>query len=247
MRFLLALVPVALLAGCGGGGNNTSSDLPKASTPVAAIPAPAGKSWTDVVEATPEGGYRMGNPNAPIKLLEYGSRTCPVCGEFGRTGMEPLEQKYVATGKVSYEFREFLVHGAPDIAPALLGRCGGAAPFFPLLEQMYQAQEPVEQKMMSDDAKTLQQRTASLPPIEIGKAWGQFLGYIDFVKQRGIPEAKAMQCLNDQKELDRITKIMQDATDKGVNGTPSFFINGVQVPDAITWQQLEPKLRDAGA
>ena len=55
------------------------------------------------VVATPEGGHRMGNPNAPIKLVEYGSRGCPVCGRFAAEGMEPLRTKYISTGKVSYE------------------------------------------------------------------------------------------------------------------------------------------------
>ena len=44
-----------------------------------------------VVSKTPEGGYIVGNPDAPIKLLEYGSRTCPTCGAFGRAAMQPLE------------------------------------------------------------------------------------------------------------------------------------------------------------
>ena len=34
------------------------------------------------VVRTPAGGYRQGNPDAPVKLIEYGSRTCPTCARF---------------------------------------------------------------------------------------------------------------------------------------------------------------------
>ena len=69
-RLLLLALPLALAA-CGGGNGDANSSAPAAS-PVAAVPAPAGKDWTQVVSKTAE-GYVMGNPDAPIKLVEYGS------------------------------------------------------------------------------------------------------------------------------------------------------------------------------
>jgi hypothetical protein len=60
--------------------------------------APAGKDWTQVVSKTGE-GFVMGNPNAPIKLVEYGSRLCPACGAFAREGYEPLTNDYVKSGR----------------------------------------------------------------------------------------------------------------------------------------------------
>ena len=73
---------------------------------------------------TPEGGFRMGNPAAPIKLIEYGSLACPHCRHFAETGYKPLLQNYVRTGRVSYEFRNLLISG-PDISVSLLARCFG--------------------------------------------------------------------------------------------------------------------------
>ena len=168
---------------------------------------------------------------------------------FGRTGQEPLENNYVKTGKVSYEFREFLVHGAPDMPGALLGRCAGPGPFFPLLEAMFQDQDKMEPKLADQQATSaLQQSLVNAPPAKVATAWAEYLGYIDFVKQRGIPEAQARACLNDTKALDAITKVMQDASqNKGVTGTPTFFINGVQQQNVYTWDALEPRLKAAGA
>ena len=239
---LFAILPLLALAACGTSGDGNASG------PAAAVsgkPAPAGTSWTDTVSATPEGGMRMGNPDAPIKLVEYGSRTCPVCGAFGREGTQPLEKNYVATGKVSWEFREYLVHGQPDIPASLLGTCVDKAAFFPMLEQMYLNQDPVEEKLGSADGQALFKKMASAPPAEVATAWADFLGYVDFVKQRGLPEAKARACLADTKKLDAIVAGMRTADALGVRGTPSNFINGKQA-DAIAWPQLEAALKAAG-
>ncbi|MFL6763858.1 MAG: thioredoxin domain-containing protein, partial [Sphingomicrobium sp.] len=78
------------------------------SAPVQARKPAVRVDWTRAVAATPEGGFRMGNPAAPVKLVEYGSLACPHCRHFEATGYKPLIQNYVRTGRVSYEFRNFL-------------------------------------------------------------------------------------------------------------------------------------------
>lgn len=242
-RIILGVLPLVLTAAC------SASDAGNAGAPagsVKAITPPAGTNWLQTVAKTPEGGFRMGNPDAPLKLVEYGSRTCPVCGEFGRTGTQPLEQKYVATGKVSWEFREYLVHGQPDVPAALLGRCVPAAVFFPILEQMYINQQPVEEKMGSKEGQELFQKMQSAPPAQIAAAWADYLDYVNFFKQRGLPEPQARACLADTKSLERIMDGMRAGDAKGVTGTPSFFINDEKV-DAITWPQLEAVLTQRGA
>lgn len=238
------LLPLLLLAACSGKGDAGSGDAaPAASVPAA--PAPAGTSWVDTVVRTPEGGFRMGNPNAALKLVEYGARTCPTCGAFGREGMQPLEKGYVATGKVSYEFRDFLVHGAPDLSAALLGQCGGPATFFPILEQMYQNQEGYLTKLQQLSPAE-QNRLNALAPAQAIAALGDAMGLVDFVKQRGVPEAKARACLADAGRQDALAKATQDAQASGtVTGTPTFLLNGRKV-DALSWAQLEPELKRAG-
>ena len=64
--------------------SDSATGAPSAnSTPIAKIAPPAGKSWADTVTVTPEGGYLMGNPDAPIKLIEFGALSCSHC-EIGR-------------------------------------------------------------------------------------------------------------------------------------------------------------------
>lgn len=251
MRIKFALIPVLALAGmlaaCGSGEGNGSA--PVSATPVAPTTPPAGKAWTDVIAKTPEGGYRQGNPNAPIKLVEYGSRNCPYCGLFGRTAPEPLRKNYIATGKVSWEFRDFLIHGAPDLAAALLNQCVPDETFFPMLDKFFENQDQFLQRteQLVKTQPQLAQQLQQLPPPQAAVGFAEQLGMIEFMKQVGVPEAKARQCLGDTKKIDAIAKVNADAaTVYGVNGTPSFFINGKKV-EAGSWEQLEPLLKQAGA
>jgi protein-disulfide isomerase len=239
----LAFLPLLVLAACSG--ENAASTATAA--PVAAAPAAAGRNWTETVVRTPEGGFRMGNPDAPVKLVEYGARTCPTCGAFSREAAEPLASKYVATGKVSFEFRDFLVHGAPDLAAALLGQCGGEAPFFPILDQMYARQNETLDRLQTASPE-FQAQLNAMAPAQAISALAERMGLIDFVKQRGVPEAKARACLADTATMDRIAKQSADAQAAGtVTGTPTFLLNGKPVPGAVSWPQVEQALKAAGA
>jgi hypothetical protein len=66
---LLATAAIFASAACnaeqGASGNS--------SAPIEAVAAPNGGDWTKTVVATPEGGFLMGNPNADVKLVEFGS------------------------------------------------------------------------------------------------------------------------------------------------------------------------------
>lgn len=213
-----------------------------------AAPAPQ-PNWIATVAATPEGGYRQGNPNAPVKLIEYGSRTCPTCYQFAEQGVQPLRDQYIATGKVSYEYRDFLVHGAPDFALALLNQCVPVQRFFPVLDAIYANQPEFEKRMIALEKTSPDKIKAwqKLPPGQMATRFAEALGMIAFMQRHGIPEARARQCLADPKAGARIAKTYADgAKVHGVDGTPSFFVNGRRTR-AFSWPYLEPELRAAGA
>lgn len=244
MKSSIALALILSLAACGGGADTGNTQA----APVAAAAAPAGQDWTQTVARTDQ-GYVMGNPAAPIKLIEYGSRLCPTCGAFAREGFAPLVDTYVKSGKVSFEFREFLVHGAMDMPPALLGNCVGAEPFFPLLEQMFANQQQFVEALQKAPP-AVQQAIEAAPPAERFKLMADAMGIVDFVKQRGLPADQAQACLADAAQIDRLAKQTQDngaGAGGMVTGTPTFLLNGKVVDGAITWAQVEAALKRAGA
>lgn len=212
--------------------------------PGANVPPPAGKQWSDVVRETPEMGVVMGNPDAPAKLIEYGSYTCPHCADFTAEAAEPL-RKMVNTGRLSYEYRSFL-RDPYDLVMALIARCGGAEPFFPMTEQLFANQANFFTKAQAIDPK-FAEAALKQPPAQRFVTLGTATGMLDFAKQRGIPEAKAKQCLADGKTTDSIVaKAQEGAKQYDITGTPSFVLNGKAVDGVANWELLRAKLTEAG-
>ncbi|AQR74931.1 thioredoxin domain-containing protein [Sphingomonas sp. LM7] len=214
--------------------------------PVTAQQARPAANWVAVVVKTPEGGFRQGNPNAPIKLVEYGSRTCPTCGRFAADGVEPMRREWIASGKLSYEFRDFLIHGAPDLALALLNQCVPTPRFFPILDQMFASQQVFDgplHRLIETQPKVVE-GWQQLPPAQSATRFAEALGMIPFMKARGLPEAQARRCLANPALIKGIADTYAGGVKAGIQGTPSFFVNGRRVR-AYTWDQLQPELRAA--
>jgi protein-disulfide isomerase len=215
--------------------------------PVKAVAAPNGGDWTTVVAATPEGGFVMGNPNAPVKLVEFGSMTCPHCREFDEEAMKPLTEQYVKSGKVSFEFRNFVRDGY-DMAASVVARCGGPASFFGLTRQLYSDQPQWIAKIQAADPAQMQS-IAALPPAQQLAEVAKIAGFQQWAAMRGLPSAKLNACLAD---ADAPTKLVQMQTDAvaayELPGTPSFLINGKLVdiqPGSTPWNQVETALKGA--
>jgi len=205
--------------------------------------AQAGKDWTNTVVATPGGGFLMGNPAAPVKLLEFGSFTCPHCRAFHDEAEATLKQKYIASGKVSYEFRSFILNGI-DVPVSLLAYCMPPSAFFPTQDGLYGAQESWVGKLSKagDELEKLQ----SAPPEQQFASILRITGLDQFFKLRGLPEAKQTQCLNDQAMLKKLADIRSDAVKSyNLTGTPTFVINGTTQENVYDWKSLQPKLDEA--
>jgi len=243
MKRLALLAATALtLAAC----NDSKAPAPPAAADAAApaVAAPAGKAWVDVVAATPEGGFRMGNPDARVKLVEYASLTCPHCREFHEAAAETLKGKYVASGNVSYEYRNFVLNG-PDFAATVLARCQGETAFFGLLNAFYADQagwtEPFGRISKAD-----QEALGKLPEAQAIARMADLGGLADYVKLRGIPRGRFDQCLADPAQLKAINDLRNQAVNEyKLTGTPSFIINGTVQEGTYTWADLEPKLQAA--
>lgn len=241
-QFGIAVSALALLlAGCGSG-----SDLNAAANqnlaPLQQISPPAGGDWTQMVSQTPEGGYRIGNPNAPVKLVEYASLTCPHCRAFSADATVALRDNYVRSGQVSWEFRNFLL-GAPDVALSLLARCQPDAAFFRTIEQIYTQQS----EFIAAIDETEAQRIGALPPEQQIPPLARAMDLESFFARRGMPAARFNQCVGNQAAVRQLTDLTNQAAAPGpqqVTGTPTFFINGERA-EADTWARLEPLLRGA--
>ncbi|NUT00691.1 MAG: thioredoxin domain-containing protein [Sphingomonas sp.] len=236
------LATAAILSSAACNAENKASDKPSA--PVAAVKAPNG-DWTKIVSRTPEGGYVMGNPNAAVKLIEFGSMTCPHCAEFEEKGHDALVNNYVKSGRVSFEFRNF-VRDKFDLTASLIARCGGPERFFTLTHALYVDQRNWTAKISQTSQEQLQALDGLGPDkqfLEIAK----LAGLQQWAAQRGVPSAQSSTCLANTEETNLLVQMNGDTTTQypEFSGTPSFVINGKMLEQTATWDKLEPQLRDA--
>jgi protein-disulfide isomerase len=243
IHFLVAAAAALTSAACNADKGNNSAAVEQSQLPT--VQRPANGDWSQSVIKTPEGGFLMGDPKAKIRLVEYGSMTCPHCREFDETGVQPLIDKYVKSGQVAYEFRNYVRDGF-DLAASLVARCNGEKTFFPLTHAMYGAQNSWIEKIQATPQPQLES-LQGLPPNRQFLELSKIAGFQQFAAMRGVPEAKSAQCLSDENAVNQLVQMTSDATTAYPNfsGTPSFVINGELLERTATWKDLEPKIQAA--
>jgi protein-disulfide isomerase len=168
---------------------------------------------TDLMKAGPLGDEALGDPKAPVTVIEYASMTCPHCAHFSMATFPELKKRYIDTGKVYYIFREFPLDELAA-AGSMLARCAGNENYFPLVETLFASQRDW----------VVQKPRAPLLAI---------------VKQTGMSEEAFDACLANQQMVQEIEKTRSDASRKfGVQSTPTFFINGKLVSGDISIEEM---------
>lgn len=160
--------------------------------------ADAGQAFDLNAALAPRG---LGNPNAPIKIVEYASLTCNHCAHFHNDILPAMKSKYIDTGKVYLEFQEFPLN-APALDAALLARCLPADRYESFTGLLFKTQED----------------------------WTTRPDYIASLKQNaklaGLSDAGIEQCLQSNDLRQAIGKNIQTASEKHkIVSTPTFVIN----------------------
>lgn len=200
--------------------------------------AAATQDWTRVAARTPEGGFRVGNPAARTKVVEYLSLTCPHCAEFAHDGSAGL-MAAVRTGRVSVEYRPFVLNGV-DVAATMLARCAAPANHFAMVHALLGSQASWMGRTRNV-TEAQRQQLAALSPLQVSQRLVPLLG-LDAIGQRfGITPALRQRCMN-AASLAEIDRIKAAAERLGVQGTPTIFINGV-MQNGHHWAEIAPLLR----
>jgi len=190
----------------------------RAALVTAAAAAAAGAPAGAAVKPAP-GDMSLGNPKAPVHVVEYLSLTCPHCAHFHEGVFPAFKAKYIDTGKVYFTIRELLTAPAQVAAAGfLMARCNGGTRYFQVVDQVFKSQSRWQQ--------------GNIKPI-----------FVEIAKANGMTEDQFNACLSDEKASQALEARLTYATqtDK-VTGTPTFFVNGVQLPN-----QEVPTLADLDA
>ena len=149
---------------------------------------------------TVAGDHIMGNPDAPITVVEYASVTCAHCATWGTTIFPEFEKKFVDTGKVRYVFREFPTPPAElAMAGHLIANCAAEDKFFDIIHVQFKRQREI---LTAPDKKAEYTKLAKTAGVDFDT------------------------CMADEAEINRLTKVIDDGINIGVGVTPTFIING---------------------
>jgi protein-disulfide isomerase len=163
----------------------------------------------------------LGPAKAPVTIIEYASMTCPHCAAFEQNVLPMLRSKYIGTGKVRFVFREYPL----DInaaAASMLARCiagDDAEKFYATVSLLFKQQE----QLVAQTLVTLRL---------VGK------------QTAGMDEQAVEACEKNQALLDKIAADQKFAFETlKVEATPTFFVNGEKLKGAMSFEELDAKIK----
>ena len=173
--------------------------------------AASGGGTTSATSAAPvltDAGVAFGNPAAKVKVVEYASASCIHCAAFDAETFPAFKAKYIDTGLVRYEFREFLTSPEQYAAAAFaLARCAGPAKYMSVVEAAFRGQKEM---FATQDMRA--------PLLKVAQS-------------AGMNDDQFNKCVSDPAALKAIYDRVQTAeTVDHIDSTPTILVNGKQ-PD----------------
>ena len=175
----------------------------------AGMAAACGQKGAGALNSEDPTDMALGAANAPVRLIEYASVTCPHCRDFHLAAWPKLKAKYIDTGKVRFVFREYPTN-PPELAIVGLemARCANATPaqYFARLDALYSHQD----LLLASYAK--------------GASAGKLLA---IANQNGVTREQFAACVADPAGATRIRDIVQAGNRRfQITITPTLILNG---------------------
>lgn len=148
----------------------------------------------------------LGNPDAPVTVIEYASFTCPHCATFHAGAFKQLKSDYIDTGKINFVYRE-VYFDRFSLWASMIARCGGTPQsFFGMSDLIYSGQSTWSR--------------AGEPEAIVGEL--RKIGAL-----AGLDGDTMEACLQDGENARTLVAWYQENADAdGIDSTPSFVING---------------------
>jgi len=156
----------------------------------------------------------LGNPHAPVTVVEYASLGCPHCALWEQQVFPAFKKTYIDTGKVRFVLKEMLF-GNSTLAAAgfLTARCAGPAKYFQVVDTIFDQQAQIEEGGVKEMLKVAQ--------------------------AAGLTEDKFKACLQDQTALDVLqARTSRYVTDDKITGTPTFMVGAQRLEGDQTMAAL---------
>jgi protein-disulfide isomerase len=165
----------------------------------------------------------LGNPDAPITIVEYASLTCPHCAHFTNDVLPELKKKWIDTGKAKLILRDYPLD-EPALRAAMIARCAPPDRYYAFVDTFFGSQE----KWVT--ARDYRDALARL------------------VKLGGMSREEFDNCLKNTSLENKIVEGRLIASKElDVNSTPTFFINGTKFTGAPTVEEFDKALSGLAA
>lgn len=171
-------------------------------------------------------GYDLGDPDAPVKLIEFSDFGCGYCRRFHEEVWPVLEREYVETGKVYWKYVPMILGIFPNaMEAAQAGECAGEQGRFREMQDRLFAEQGTWKG--SGDAESALEGIA---------------------EQVGLDMPRWRRCIAEGIQDDRIRAGTQVSQQAGVRGTPTFFVVGyAPIPGALPLELFREVLDTAYA
>ena len=170
-------------------------------------------------------GFEIGSADAPITIIEYRSLTCSHCADFANDVFPKLDEKYIQTGRVKFEFRPFVLN-AVDLNAFKLLNSIEEKDFLSLDKMLFRDQN--KWLVTKDSNKILENSTNAL---------------MKYALLYGLSEETFNDILNDKELEEWILSMRVDGTKRfNIQSTPSFIINGEVYSGNMPFSKFEKLL-----
>ncbi len=203
-------------------------------------PPPVRANWNATIALAPGGSHVLGNPAAPVKLVEFVSYTCSHCAQFEVQADGALRVGYIASGKVSVEVRHML-RDPVDLTVAMLTNCGPPSKFF-LNHAAFMRSQSTWIQPLANITPAQQHRWGTGDPVTRRRHIATDFQLYRIAAARGYDRTTADRCLADLAMAERLVKQGEAGAALGVNSTPSFLLNGLLLTGTSEWSSLRPQI-----
>lgn len=170
------------------------------------------------VSVSAEDDAVLGNANASVTIIEFSDFECPYCGKFFTETLPLIKQNYINTGKVKLVYRDFPLSFHPDSEKAAeAAECAGEqSKYWEMHDKLFENQNALGVDSLKQYAKDI-----------------------------GLDSAQFNACLDSGKMTSEVQKDSADGQSYGVSGTPTFFINGVELVGAQPYSAFDQAIKQA--
>jgi protein-disulfide isomerase len=185
-------------------------------------------------KAGPPQPYVMGNPKAPVVIEEFADFECPVCGAYATVTEADVRSRIINAGLAYYKYYDFLISSQwsnSEIASNAAACADDQGKFWQMHDRLFAGQD--QWGLTANEASQLTDN-----PVPI------FEGY---AKDIGLNTTQFNQCLESRKDKARVIANAAEGHRRGVNQTPTFYINGKRLLGGQTYDAIKGAVDEAAA